>query len=145
MLAVGSVQPMCHTRLLATYPMLKYQVHALSFPFQLEIQILDENDNKPNFTDSVRKSRSFSVPETAGIQTRLGQILASDSDFGLNGRITYTLEEESISPGGKFMNNSAVVRTALLKFFFCCFSCRAKTKNTAATFLNVHVGCVHFC
>lgn len=50
--------------------------------------MLDENDNVPKFQDT---SRNFSVPETAAIQTRLGQILATDLDFGLNGAITYSL------------------------------------------------------
>ena len=56
--------------------------------------MLDENDNKPSFTDI---SRFFSVPETATLQTRLGQILAADADFGLNGLISYSLREDTTS------------------------------------------------
>ncbi|KAK7112050.1 cadherin-87A-like [Littorina saxatilis] len=54
----------------------------------ITIQVLDENDNTPRFSD---RQRSFSVPETARPQTRLGQILANDADFNLNGRIYYSL------------------------------------------------------
>ena len=62
--------------------------------FQIEIQVLDENDNTPSFADM---SRNFSVPETAPIQTRLGQILAADADYLLNGQIFYSLAEDPAS------------------------------------------------
>lgn len=56
---------------------------------KVKIIIEDENDHSPTFTD---QERSFSVPETAPVDTRLGQVLARDDDFGRNGEISYSLQ-----------------------------------------------------
>ncbi|KAL8591923.1 hypothetical protein ACOMHN_039976 [Nucella lapillus] len=55
----------------------------------VKIYIQDENDNTPTFT---YHKWSFSVRETAPTNTRLGQILARDSDSGDNGAVLYSLE-----------------------------------------------------
>ncbi|XP_076454207.1 cadherin-87A-like [Babylonia areolata] len=58
----------------------------------INIKVLDENDNTPTFSDT---ERAFSVPETAPIDQRLGQILARDDDNGINGHIQYSLVRDN--------------------------------------------------
>ena len=64
---------------------------------QVEIVVRDINDNVPFFIDL---SREFSVAETASPSSRLGQIRAIDNDFGRNGQITYSLQEDPSSFSG---------------------------------------------
>ncbi|XP_033108378.1 protocadherin Fat 4-like [Anneissia japonica] len=59
------------------------------------VTILDINDNLPKFTESFR----FEVREDAKIQTRIGQVYATDEDIGLTNftnRVKYKLLENSL-------------------------------------------------
>ena len=56
---------------------------------QLLIEVIDQNDNSPRFD----KSRFiFSVEENAQVGTIVGQVNAYDPDLGLNGKVTYTVQ-----------------------------------------------------
>lgn len=52
------------------------------------MQILDTNDNAPSFAKSVY---SLDVSEATARGTKIGDILASDDDEGVNGVITYSV------------------------------------------------------
>lgn len=69
---------------------------------QVQITVIDENDNTPTFEEV---GRTFSVAETAPISTRLGQVLAKDGDFGLNGQIVYRLVQ---APGSGALGLTAL-------------------------------------
>lgn len=69
---------------------------------QVQILVIDENDNTPTFEEV---GRTFSVAETAPISTRLGQVLAKDGDFGLNGQIVYRLVQ---APGSGALGLTAL-------------------------------------
>jgi hypothetical protein len=93
----------------------------LFFPFfvQIRIVIQDENDNTPEFTDT-DQFRSFSVPETAQINTRLSQVIAVDRDAGLNGQIVYSLRPDTaVLLGGKrhdFISSCSIISLSFAAF-----------------------------
>nr|KAG5714951.1 hypothetical protein BaRGS_000439 [Batillaria attramentaria] len=75
------------------------------------ISIIDENDNTPEFAEDVRK---FSVAETAPPSTRLGQVLAKDGDFGLNGVIVYRLTQDPDRPDSNALNLFSVTSSSAI-------------------------------
>lgn len=61
----------------------------LSATASVVIDVLDENDNAPVFSQSEAK---VSVMETAPIGTKLSQFQATDSDLGVNSEISFSIE-----------------------------------------------------
>lgn len=59
------------------------------------IDVLDQNDNKPRFNQSLY---TFFVNENAPIGTIIGQVSASDIDEGKNAKLTYQIIETVFSP-----------------------------------------------
>ncbi|PZC83942.1 hypothetical protein B5X24_HaOG206691 [Helicoverpa armigera] len=55
---------------------------------RINIKLLDMNDNAPVFEQS---SYKFNVPENATIGTKIGDVFATDRDYGIFGEIEYTL------------------------------------------------------
>ena len=49
-------------------------------------QVTDTNDNPPVFSDN---AYSFDVPENTIRGTRVGEIMATDEDEGINGQVSY--------------------------------------------------------
>ncbi|KAM6981316.1 protocadherin Fat 4 [Aplochiton taeniatus] len=62
-----------------------------SSDMRLNITVSDVNDHTPKFS---RGTYSFDIPEDTAPGSIVAAILASDSDSGLNGEITYSLDEE---------------------------------------------------
>lgn len=60
----------------------------LSATATIQIDVLDENDDAPEFTQT---NTNISVNETAAIGTELIKFRATDSDLGLNSQITFTI------------------------------------------------------
>ena len=60
-----------------------------SSPSSLNITILDENDNTPQFTSN----NVITFEEEVSINTSIGQINATDIDSGVNGQLTYSFVE----------------------------------------------------
>lgn len=60
----------------------------LSANTTLAIDVLDENDNEPTFTQT---HTQISVKETTAAETELIQFRASDSDLGVNSQITFSI------------------------------------------------------
>lgn len=60
----------------------------------ITVFVLDENDNDPHFEHS---EYSATLPEDAPLNTTVLVIKASDRDDGLNGRVTYSLGNETAS------------------------------------------------
>lgn len=58
----------------------------------LVITVIDENDNSPSFEQA---SYAKTIPESVGIGTTVETVHATDSDFGVNGTITYSLLSSS--------------------------------------------------
>ncbi|VDO65677.1 unnamed protein product [Schistosoma margrebowiei] len=58
-------------------------VNAHTASAEIKIQILDENDHTPHFTDLY----FFSIPENSPPDTEVGQIHAVDEDIGDNGKV----------------------------------------------------------
>ncbi|CAB3374160.1 Hypothetical predicted protein [Cloeon dipterum] len=76
----------------------------------VEIVVHDVNDNAPEFSQPLYKG---SVPEDALVGTSVIQILATDADQGINGRISYAFQPGG-NGGGSFSVDptSGVIRTA---------------------------------
>lgn len=55
---------------------------------RVNIKLLDMNDNAPIFEEATYK---FNVPENATIGTKIGDVSATDRDYGIFGEIEYTL------------------------------------------------------
>lgn len=55
---------------------------------RVNIKLLDMNDNSPIFDDSTYK---FNVLENATIGTKIGDVQATDKDYGIFGEVEYTL------------------------------------------------------
>ncbi|XP_026729820.1 cadherin-23 isoform X2 [Trichoplusia ni] len=55
---------------------------------RVNIKLLDMNDNSPIFEEATYK---FNVPENATIGTKIGDVFATDRDYGIFGEIEYTL------------------------------------------------------
>ena len=67
---------------------------SLSLSFKVEIQILDTNDNPPEFSSV---NVEYSLVESVPISTVLSPILtATDNDIGTNADITYYLTGEGV-------------------------------------------------
>ncbi|XP_055033441.2 protocadherin Fat 4 [Misgurnus anguillicaudatus] len=62
-----------------------------SSDMRVNITVSDVNDHMPKFSRSVY---SFDVPEDMAPGSIVAAILASDSDSGLNGEVTYSVEED---------------------------------------------------
>ncbi|CAN9514583.1 unnamed protein product [Ophioblennius macclurei] len=62
-----------------------------SSDMRLNITVKDVNDHMPKFS---RTTYSFDIPEDMAPGSIVAAILASDSDSGLNGEVTYSLEED---------------------------------------------------
>ncbi|BFZ03360.1 hypothetical protein BsWGS_06399 [Bradybaena similaris] len=62
---------------------------------QLIINVIDENNNSPEFKES---RRSLSIAETAEIGESIATIYATDADKGPNGDIVFTLEQDPKAP-----------------------------------------------
>ncbi|XP_059482643.1 protocadherin-like wing polarity protein stan isoform X3 [Neocloeon triangulifer] len=83
---------------------------SLSDTTDVEIVVHDVNDNAPEFSQAQYKG---SVPEDALVGTSVVQILATDVDHGINGRISYAFPPGG-NGGGSFSVDptSGVIRTA---------------------------------
>lgn len=55
---------------------------------RVNIKLLDMNDNTPIFQEPIYK---FNVLENATIGTKIGEVFATDKDYGIFGEIEYTL------------------------------------------------------
>ncbi|KAM4622047.1 protocadherin Fat 4 [Polymixia lowei] len=64
-----------------------------SSDMRLNITVSDVNDHTPKFS---RGTYSFDIPEDMAPGSIVAAILASDSDSGANGEITYSLEDEDV-------------------------------------------------
>ncbi|XP_051276283.1 LOW QUALITY PROTEIN: protocadherin Fat 4 [Dicentrarchus labrax] len=62
-----------------------------SSDMRLNITVKDVNDHMPKFS---RVTYSFDIPEDMAPGSIVAAILASDSDSGVNGEVTYSLEDE---------------------------------------------------
>uniref|UniRef100_A0A671UUC1 Protocadherin Fat 4 n=1 Tax=Sparus aurata TaxID=8175 RepID=A0A671UUC1_SPAAU len=62
-----------------------------SSDMRLNITVKDVNDHTPKFS---RVTYSFDIPEDMAPGAIVAAILASDSDSGVNGEVTYSLEED---------------------------------------------------
>uniref|UniRef100_A0A3Q2ZZM4 Cadherin domain-containing protein n=1 Tax=Kryptolebias marmoratus TaxID=37003 RepID=A0A3Q2ZZM4_KRYMA len=71
-----------------------------SSDMRLNITVKDVNDHSPKFS---RDTYSFDIPEDTAAGSIVAAILASDSDSGLNGEVTYSLEEDD--EDGTFLLN----------------------------------------
>lgn len=60
----------------------------LSATSTVQIEVLDENDNSPEFTQS--ESR-ISISEVTSVNTELLQFKAIDSDLGVNSEVSYSI------------------------------------------------------
>ena len=60
----------------------------------LDIQVLDENDNRPEFSQALYQS---SLTENTDIGTPVQQVSASDLDSGSNSQITYFIDPNDIA------------------------------------------------
>ncbi|KAK3085049.1 hypothetical protein FSP39_023491 [Pinctada imbricata] len=82
---------------------------------ELEITILDVNDNRPNFAFS---NYVFYAQPNMAVGTVLGNIVATDADFGNNGNVLYSLDQSSLSTPyfGVQSNGDFYVTDSLLTF-----------------------------
>ncbi|XP_014858141.1 PREDICTED: protocadherin Fat 4 isoform X1 [Poecilia mexicana] len=71
-----------------------------SSDMRLNITVQDVNDHTPKFS---RATYSFDIPEDMAPGSIVAAILASDSDSGVNGEVTYSLEEDD--EDGTFLLN----------------------------------------
>lgn len=60
----------------------------------LDIQVLDENDNRPQFNTALYQN---SLEENSDTGTSVEQVMASDLDSGLNSHITYFIDPDNIA------------------------------------------------
>ena len=73
------------------------------------INVIDVNDNSPVFDQS---SYNASLQENLAIGTVVTRILATDADLGVDGIISYYLEDVPGSPNFRINNESGVIYTA---------------------------------
>ena len=71
--------------------------HSSDFPVQ--ISVIDMNDNKPQFNQSIY---SVTVPENTAVGKSILQVFANDPDSGENGRISYLLDSQQGSQSSDF-------------------------------------------
>ena len=74
--------------------------------FSVTINILDVNDEPPEFTQSLY---NFTINENPKIGSTVGTVLANDNDEGSNGIVTYSLKE--MSDHFKIDNSTGVITT----------------------------------
>ncbi|XP_056130418.1 protocadherin Fat 4 [Lampris incognitus] len=72
-----------------------------SSDMRLNITVSDVNDHTPKFS---RGTYSFDIPEDMAPGSIVAAILASDSDSGLNGEVTYSLAEEDVEDDTFLLN-----------------------------------------
>jgi hypothetical protein len=61
------------------------------FPFfQLLIKVVDENDNRPQFTEAVYTRK---IKEDSPVGAVAVTLKAEDRDIGLNGKVSYTITQ----------------------------------------------------
>uniref|UniRef100_A0A183IV92 MSP domain-containing protein n=1 Tax=Soboliphyme baturini TaxID=241478 RepID=A0A183IV92_9BILA len=58
----------------------------------LKVLVLDANDHAPHFSHT---SYHLSVPENAAVTSHVFQLIASDKDTGINGKISYGIQQQS--------------------------------------------------
>ena len=58
------------------------------FAFQITVNVLDVNDNKPVFQPA-KSSGSVSIREDSGLGTTVATVQATDKDAGQNGSVSY--------------------------------------------------------
>nr|XP_022911091.1 cadherin-related tumor suppressor [Onthophagus taurus] len=61
---------------------------ALSSSTVVSVDVLDENDNSPEFTQT---DTEITVVETTAVNTQLTQFRATDSDLGVNSEVTFSI------------------------------------------------------
>ncbi|XP_047410981.1 protocadherin beta-16-like [Sciurus carolinensis] len=64
----------------------------LSGTAEVHIEVMDTNDNAPEFQQSIYKVQ---IPENSPVSSLVVTVSASDLDSGINGKITYTLFQPS--------------------------------------------------
>lgn len=101
-------------------------------------QVTDSNDNAPQFQST---AYSFDVPENMARGSKIGQVLASDSDApGVNSQISYALVSDwandvfSLNPNtGVFTLTASLdyeqVSFIYYYYFFFCYKLRMKNNN----------------
>ncbi|XP_074408336.1 protocadherin alpha-2-like isoform X1 [Zonotrichia albicollis] len=90
---------------------------SLTGTMELVISVLDTNDNRPQFNQSVYKVQ---LPESAEVGTLVTRVNATDADEGLNSEVTYTVTN-FIPPSGKDVisinpNTGEILLTGALDF-----------------------------
>ena len=70
-----------------------------SSDFSVHISVIDMNDNKPQFNQSIY---SVTVPENTDVGKSVLQVFATDPDSGENGRISYLLDSQQGSQSSDF-------------------------------------------
>ncbi|XP_067948846.1 protocadherin Fat 4-like [Watersipora subatra] len=68
---------------------------------RFSINIEDENDNKPKFTEDLLTA---TISENSSISTLVLKVTANDSDSGLNGKVSYAIVSQPMPP--KFVINA---------------------------------------
>ena len=71
----------------------------LSTDFPVRISVIDMNDNKPQFNQSIY---AITVPENTAVGKSIFQVFATDPDSGENGRISYLLDSTQGSQSSDF-------------------------------------------
>lgn len=71
----------------------------LSTDFPVRISVIDMNDNKPQFNQSIY---AVTVPENTAVGKSIFQVFAMDPDSGENGRISYLLDSTQGSQSSDF-------------------------------------------
>ncbi len=70
---------------------------ALRSDINVTVEITDINDNNPVFEKSLYK---FSVMEDLSVDSKIGQLKATDMDIGLNGLVKYSFVDKAAGAGG---------------------------------------------
>lgn len=92
----------------------------LSSFVEVYLNVLDKNDNRPLFSQSVY---TVSISEAAALQSSIATVLATDKDFGTNALITYTIlsgnsdRTFSIYPNGTIYNLKTFDRERKSSYF----------------------------
>ena len=81
-----------------------------SSPSSLNITILDENDNTPQFTSN----NLIAFEEEISINTLIGQINATDIDSGVNGQLSYSFVESRANTIFTINSSTGEITTAVV-------------------------------
>ncbi|XP_060083215.1 protocadherin gamma-A4-like [Ylistrum balloti] len=110
-----------------TTPLFKFQVIAsdhgdppLSSTATIELNISDENDNSPEFTETTYTTL---IQENMQIDTYVMQVYASDRDADSNGYVTFSLAQNSnvpflVLPDGSIHTTQSLDREVVNKYVF---------------------------